>query len=323
RCTRSPAAHARARALQVTVYIALYYVTSAGSGVWSKALVDGASVPPSVLTMLQLAVSLASDAAILRHDTSNEPPTPSNADTSKRRRGWSRMWDIVVCFTPIAGFIITSKITTFLSYQHLSLALSHTAKASEPIFNAAAAALVYREWHHHTVYLTLVPIAMGITLASVTDLSYNHRGFMWAILSALCKVLQNIYIKRLMQSKKFTFWELHYYCGSASLLMLVPVLVWQASAGLQASLAGGHWRIVSVIQFLFAYVQGGGDCAGARTCLRACVRACIHARLVPDAHCTTAECPPCRSLGARCFNTRPASCRTAFLSSCRTSRSQL
>jgi hypothetical protein len=38
----------------------------------------------------------------------------------------------------VDGHLVYSfaKLTTFISYQHVSIALSHTAKASEPIFNA-------------------------------------------------------------------------------------------------------------------------------------------------------------------------------------------
>ena len=130
------------------------------------------------------------------------------------------MW----CFTPISVFVIMSKLATYLSYQTVSIALSHTAKASEPIFNVIVAALFFGEYHSRPVYVSLIPIALGVGLASVTDFTYNHTGFLWATTSALMKVLQNIYTKRLMNSGKFTFWEIHLFCGAASLIILAPVL---------------------------------------------------------------------------------------------------
>jgi len=120
-----------------------------------------------------------------------------------------------------------SKLTTYYSYQTVSIALSHTAKASEPIFNVLVAGALYGEYHPRPVYLSLLPIAAGVTLASVTDFSYNHAGFLWAVLSALMKVLQNIWTKRVMTAGRFTFFEIHLYCGAASLAILVPVLVYQ------------------------------------------------------------------------------------------------
>ncbi len=54
------------------------------------------------------------------------------------------------------------------------------------------------------------------------------------------KVLQNIYTKRLMSGGKFTFWEIHLFCGAASLLILLPVLAVQATSVTWASV----WRWV-------------------------------------------------------------------------------
>jgi solute carrier family 35 protein E1 len=109
------------------------------------------------------------------------------------------------------------------------VSLSHTAKASEPIFNVVVAALVFKEYRSRLVYLSLVPIAVGVMLASVTDLSFTFIGFFWSVVSALMKVLQNIYTKRLMSTGRYTFWEIHLYCGAASLAILLPVLLLQAA----------------------------------------------------------------------------------------------
>lgn len=130
-------------------------------------------------------------------------------------------------FTPISIFVILGKLTTYLSYQYVSIALAHTAKASEPIFNVIVAACLFGEYHSRQVYLSLVPISLGIMLASVSDFSYNHTGFAIATSSALMKVMQNIYTKRLMETGKWTFWEIHLYCGAASLLIMLPILYLQ------------------------------------------------------------------------------------------------
>ena len=203
----------------------MYYATSAASGVWNKQLIDGNSVSPTVLTLLHLLVSLASDVAIMRYGKDAGGASARAAPDTGRHSAW----EIVSSFTPISLFVIMNKLATYLSYQHVSVALSHTAKASEPIFNVIVAGLFFREFHSRPVYLSLVPIALGVALASVTDFSYNHVGFFWATASALMKVLQNIYTKRLMNAGRFTFWEIHMYCGAASLVILAPVLVVQTA----------------------------------------------------------------------------------------------
>ena len=208
----------------VTVWTAVYFATSAWSGIWNKELVDRGGVSPVTLTLLHLLVSLASDYALMHNSAEGAPRFPP-------RHGRHTAWDVVRDFTPISVFVILSKLTTYLSYQSVSIALSHTAKASEPLFNAAIAAALFHERYSSAVYASLLPIAVGVTLASTTDYSYNHAGFGWAVMSAATKVLQNIYHKRLMQTGRFSFQELHMYCGGASLVILTPVLLVQALTG--------------------------------------------------------------------------------------------
>ena len=209
--------------LMISLWTIIYYITSAVSSIWNKWLVDSshAGVAPTTLTLLHLAIGLASDSTI-RHYTEDNLKSTVLASDHKRTS-----WDILVAFLPISIFVTLTKLTTYWSYQYVSIALAHTAKASEPIFNVIVAAVVFGEFHSRQVYLSLLPISVGIFLASVSDFSYNHTGFFIAVLSALAKVLQNIYTKRLMETGKFTFWEVHLYCGAASLIVLSPVLFLQ------------------------------------------------------------------------------------------------
>ena len=176
-------AHALKTGLLVLAWTVVYYLTSAYSGIWNKELVGAGGVSPTVLTLLHLLVSLGSDIAVMRYSKEGVPSFPPT-------HGRHTMWDIVRCFLPVAVFVTLSKLTTYMSYQHVSVSLSHTAKASEPIWNVVVAALVFGEFYSQPVYLALAPIAVGVALASVTDFTYNHTGFFWAVVSAIMKVLQ-------------------------------------------------------------------------------------------------------------------------------------
>lgn len=207
---------------KVVLWAAIYYVTSALSGVYNKWLVDGTSfaVSPTALTFFHLLVALGSDAVIM-HNSNEEVLARSKLASEQRRT----VLDVAAAFAPIALFVVLSKLLTYLSYQHGSIALSHTAKASEPIFNVVVAAVVFGEYHSPAVYVSLLPICLGILLASVSELGSHHGfGFAVAAASALTKVLQNIYTKRLMVGARWTFWEVHLYCGGASLCMMVPLM---------------------------------------------------------------------------------------------------
>ena len=89
-------------------------------------------------------------------------------------------FDIFLQFMPIALFIIGGKLATYLSYAYVSMALTHTAKALEPVFNVTLSALFFAEFKPVGVYLSLIPIALGVAVASTTELSYNVRAMCWS-----------------------------------------------------------------------------------------------------------------------------------------------
>ena len=69
---------------QVLCWTLLYYVTSAGSGIWNKRLVDDDAVSPTVLTLLHLLVSLGSDIAIMRYNAREPAAATAAVGTSPK-----------------------------------------------------------------------------------------------------------------------------------------------------------------------------------------------------------------------------------------------
>jgi solute carrier family 35 protein E1 len=98
-------------------------------------------------------------------------------------------------------------------------------QALEPLFNGLLAAIVFRELFPWFVYASLVPIVAGVALSSVTAVEYQHLGFMLAASSAMLKVVQNIYTKKVMQMRSYTFFEVHLFNGAAAFTVLVPALL--------------------------------------------------------------------------------------------------
>lgn len=79
----------------------------------------------------------------------------------------------------------------------------------------------------------------------------------------LLHTLQNIYTKRLMSGGRFTFWEIHLYCGAASLMILTPALIVQSSTltlasitrcGAVAALVMYHWLAAMCNSCSFPFV---------------------------------------------------------------------
>lgn len=216
-------------AVKVSLVVAFYYVTSAYAGILNKEAVHEAHVTPFMLTLIHLIMSIGFDVLWL----AGAAPVVYGA---QRASVFPPNWlTTVAVFAPISFFIIFGKLATYFSYEYVSMALTHTAKASEPVFNVLLAAVLFREYHSAGVYLSLLPIAAGVGLASITEMSYNHIGFVCAVFSALMKVLQNIFTKRIMLRDQFSFFQLHLYCGVASLLVLMPLMVAMGEAELSGA----------------------------------------------------------------------------------------
>jgi drug/metabolite transporter (DMT)-like permease len=145
----------------------------------------------------------------------------------------------LLIFAPISMFVVLGKLATYASYGTVSMSLTHTAKALEPVFNVLLSGLLFRELRSCGVYTSLLPIAMGVWLASSSEVTFNVWGFSLATLSAAMKVLDNIYTKRVMNTEHFTFFEIHFWCGVASIVTLTPVLLAQLLLSPPGTTAGG------------------------------------------------------------------------------------
>lgn len=88
----------------------------------------------------------------------------------------------------------------------MPLSLAHTAKASTPLFNVLLSYIFYAKTFRPQVYLSLLPIVTGVTIASVSEFRLNNLAFvgvMCAVTAALLSVMQSMYSKYLLNHKIF------------------------------------------------------------------------------------------------------------------------
>ena len=87
-------------------------------------------------------------------------------------------------------------LATVVSLSQGAVSFTHIIKAAEPIFSAVLSASIYGDYSPTSVYITLIPIVLGVAVASVKELSFTWIGFLAGMASNL------FYQLRIVLSKK-------------------------------------------------------------------------------------------------------------------------
>lgn len=75
------------------------------------------------------------------------------------------------------------------------MSFTHIIKSSEPVFNVLVQALFLGQKFPAAVYISLIPIVLGCSMAAVSELSFNAAGFWGAMISNLAFVIRGILSK--------------------------------------------------------------------------------------------------------------------------------
>lgn len=102
---------------------------------------------------------------------------------------------------PMAVFQVGGHIFSSMAISRVPVSTVHTIKALSPLFTVLAYALVFGVSYSPATYLSLLPLTLGVMLATCRDLSLsNALGLICAFGSTLVFVSSNIVFKKLMPS---------------------------------------------------------------------------------------------------------------------------
>ncbi|PON87480.1 Triose phosphate/phosphoenolpyruvate translocator [Trema orientale] len=124
-----------------------------------------------------------------------------------------------------ALFHTIGHISACVSFSKVAVSFTHVIKSSEPVFSVVFSSFL-GDTYPLKVWLSILPIVMGCSLAAVTEVSFNLQGLWGALISNVGFVLRNIYSKRSLQSfKEVDGLNLYGWITIISLFYLFPVAV--------------------------------------------------------------------------------------------------
>ncbi|KNC99327.1 tpt phosphate/phosphoenolpyruvate translocator [Spizellomyces punctatus DAOM BR117] len=136
---------------------------------------------------------------------------------------------------PLAIFQIAGHIFSSMAISRVPVSFAHTIKALSPLFTVFLYRVIYQVFYGPKVYLSLLPLTLGVMLVCMSELTFNMVGFLCALISTLIFVVQNIFSKKIFTensgggSNKLDKISLLFYSSGLAFLLMGPL--WLSSDG--------------------------------------------------------------------------------------------
>ncbi|CAO3646425.1 unnamed protein product [Mucor hiemalis] len=152
--------------------------------------------------------------------------------------------EILKTITPLAVFLIVGHVFSSVAISRVPVSLVHTIKALAPLFTVLFYRVIFQVQYTHRVYVSLLPLTLGVILACSFTYSNNIVGLSCALGSCFVFVTQNIFSKKLLfkESKlgdrnpnKLDKLNVLFYSSSLSFLLMIPLWLYYDGSGLLSS----------------------------------------------------------------------------------------
>ncbi|XP_074603688.1 solute carrier family 35 member E1 homolog [Brevipalpus obovatus] len=174
--------------LIIVILCILWYLVSSSNAIVTKTILSGFPYPMTV-SIVQLASIFLFLKPIVYY-----LGTPGKEVTFERRYFWRMI-------IPLALGKFTASLSSHISMWKVPISYSHTVKSTMPLFVVILSRLITGERQTTKVYFSLLPIVAGVSIATVTELSFNLIGLVFALMSAFLVSLLNIFSKNVMKEK--------------------------------------------------------------------------------------------------------------------------
>lgn len=129
-------------------------------------------------------------------------------------------WKMIV---PLAVAKFVSNVSAHVSIWKVPVSYAHTVKASMPLFTVFISRVFLGEKYSTNTYLSLVPIVLGVAIATVTEVSFDLLGLASALFATGMLASMAIFTKKVNDETGVHTLRLLLVLAQLSMFMFIPV----------------------------------------------------------------------------------------------------
>lgn len=195
----------------LAILFALWYLANIYFNIYNKQVLKAFPFP---LTITAFQFGMGSTIATIMWILGLHKPPETDAGTLKT-------------ISPLAVIHTLGNALTNVSLGSVAVSFTHTIKAMEPFFSVALSALFLGDKPSFFVMLSLVPIVGGVGLASLSEATFNWKGFSAAVASSVTFQSRNVLSKKFMNKGKGNLDNINLFSilTMMSFLLLTPIAI--------------------------------------------------------------------------------------------------
>lgn len=160
----------------------------------------------------------------------------------------------------LASIFCLSVVLGNVSLKHLPVSFTQAIGATTPAFTAALAFILLGQREHWKVYLSLVPVVLGIVIASRAEPLFQLFGFIAAVSATSARAMKSVLQGHLLAdaNEKMSSLSLLMYMAPMACVALIPATMWYEPDALSVarkigSVSGYFW-VMLILNSCAAYL---------------------------------------------------------------------
>ena len=139
-------------------------------------------------------------------------------------------WQFVKDMVGVGILRAGSMLTGFIALREVAASFEQCMKSSQPLFTVVVTYLMLRQPTKWYVTMTLVPVVLGLAVASFSEISFTKLGLVAAMANSIIHVVSRVYSKKLT-TQGYSAAQLQFFTSISATAIQFPFLLIQFLRG--------------------------------------------------------------------------------------------